>query len=84
MMTCEEASRLVSEKKDHHLPWRKRVGLRIHLLMCRMCRVYESQLQILTRISRSAGDLVINRQVDDVALPVDAKQRIKQRLGRVD
>jgi hypothetical protein len=81
-MSCKEVARLVSEMKDHDLSWRQRFGMRLHLMMCRMCRIYQSQLDMLSRIARQAGDF--SRGAADAALPETAKQRIKDRLTRLE
>ena len=82
MMNCKEVSRLMSEMKDHEITWRQRMALRFHLMMCRMCRVYNRQLEMLSRIARQAGDLVMNRGVSEATLPDESKQRIKDTLSK--
>ena len=52
MLSCKEATRLVSESMDHALPLDKRIGVRIHLLMCRFCARYERQLLLIREIVR--------------------------------
>ena len=37
-ITCQQASRLLSQRQDGHLPFGKRVRLRIHLVLCDACR----------------------------------------------
>jgi hypothetical protein len=49
--SCREASRLQSEALDHRLSLRKRIGLLIHLVLCRWCRRYGKQI----RFPRSVG-----------------------------
>ena len=44
---CRQASRLQSEALDHKLPVLQRVGLRIHLLLCKWCRRYGKQIRFL-------------------------------------
>jgi Putative zinc-finger len=49
MLTCREASHLLSEGLDRPLrPW-ERLGLRIHLGICRGCSAAEGQLRILRK-----------------------------------
>ncbi len=79
MMSCKEASRLVSEMRDHPLPLRQRIGLRMHLAVCRVCNAYKRQLEWIGRMSRAAGDLVASR-ADGPTLSDDARARIKKRL----
>lgn len=54
-MHCLESARLLSERRDHPLPPGKRLGLRLHLLICSLCRAYRTQLEAVCRISHHAG-----------------------------
>jgi hypothetical protein len=36
-ITCQHASRLLSQQQDEPLPFAKRVRLRLHLLVCDAC-----------------------------------------------
>lgn len=49
MLSCKEASRLVSEGLDRKLAMRERVTLRFHLMMCSGCTRVEKQLKFLRR-----------------------------------
>ena len=54
-MRCLESARLLSERRDHPLPLRKRAGLRVHLFFCALCRTYQKQLIAMCRIAMQAG-----------------------------
>lgn len=45
--TCREAARLQSEALDRRLGLGQRLGLRLHLLLCKWCRRYGKQLDFL-------------------------------------
>ncbi len=47
MLSCKEAIRLASEGLDRPLPFRARIGLRMHLLMCAGCRRVSRQMKAL-------------------------------------
>ncbi len=47
MLSCKEAIRLASEALDRPLPFRARIGLRMHLLMCAGCRRVSRQMKAL-------------------------------------
>jgi hypothetical protein len=51
MITCREASQLVSKGRDVKLAWRERLSLTLHLRICEMCRRYERQLGFLGRVA---------------------------------
>lgn len=54
MLTCKDASRLASKALDTPLSWRERWGLRIHLLLCTLCRRYVRELKFLSTAFRRA------------------------------
>lgn len=37
----------MSRKLDTDLPWRQRLGLKVHQMMCSGCRNYEQQMRII-------------------------------------
>jgi len=47
MLSCAEVSRILAS--DHHRDtnWIRRLSLRLHLAMCRHCRRYEKQLDMI-------------------------------------
>ena len=47
MLSCRDVTRLVSESMDRSLPFGVRVGVRLHLLICRFCERYRRQLLLL-------------------------------------
>lgn len=46
-VSCRESARLQSEALDRRLPFRHRLGLRVHLLLCKWCRRYGRQISLL-------------------------------------
>ena len=82
MMKCEEAAIFVSESKDRRLPWHLKARLRFHLALCALCRRYERNLEMLSRISAAAGRMLeLGQLPGGEPLPAEAKARIKQRLS---
>jgi hypothetical protein len=47
MLSCKDVTRLISESMDHSLPLGTRVGVRLHLLICKFCARYERQLLLI-------------------------------------
>ena len=58
MLSCKEATRLVSEGLDRQLPFWRRLGLRLHVVMCRGCSRYTRQIKALNQLisDHYAGD----------------------------
>jgi hypothetical protein len=47
MLSCKDVTQLISESMDTSLPIGKRIGMRLHLLMCKFCSRYERQLLLI-------------------------------------
>ena len=54
MMNCEELTRIMASDELATASWGRRMGARLHLLMCRHCRRYVEQIQALGDSARSA------------------------------
>jgi len=46
-LSCQQASRLLSQRQDEALPWDKRVRLRLHLACCDACTNVSRQFDTL-------------------------------------
>lgn len=53
MLTCRQATRLMSEGMDRPLRPGERLQLRLHLAFCRGCRAFKRQTAFLRRASRA-------------------------------
>lgn len=47
MLSCKDATQLISQGLDRRLSLPERMGLRLHLLICRGCRATEQHLAFL-------------------------------------
>ena len=76
--SCREAARLQSEALDQSLAWRKKLGLRLHLALCKWCRRYGRQLLFLREAARQrdSHDAVLQPQ----KLKPEAINRMKNQL----
>jgi len=75
---CKTAARLKSEALDHKLPLRQRFGLRVHLLLCKWCRRYGTQITFLRCSAHEHPDEMtepVPQKLSD-----EARERIKKRL----
>jgi len=45
MLTCREVTRTIATDELASAGWRQRLSIRFHLLMCRHCRRYASQIK---------------------------------------
>ena len=55
MLTCKEATRLVSQGLDRRLGFAERVALRVHLAICDGCTAFSKQAAFLRKAIRALG-----------------------------
>lgn len=75
---CREVSQLQSAALDQPLSFPKRVGLRLHLLLCKWCRRYGRQIRFLQQASREHADEL--PQAGPRGLSPDARERLRASL----
>ena len=74
MLSCKGASQLISQSIDRALTRRERLSLRLHLLICDVCRRFSRQLLVLTAAVKRLRD---NTEADtEIQMPPETKQRI--------
>ena len=85
MLNCKEVSRLVSESLDRKFPIWQRMGVWIHLSMCKLCRGFHKDLLNLRSAARQyADDIKMNASEPNAALSEAARERIKHALESED
>lgn len=50
MLRCQDVSELATDYMEHSLPLRRQLAVRLHLMMCSMCRAYLDQLRKTRRL----------------------------------
>lgn len=55
MISCKEATELMSQGQDRRLSLRERLALRLHLLFCAGCANFRRQLDVLRAACRRIG-----------------------------
>jgi len=78
MLTCKQASQLISQSLDHPLSWSQKVKLRLHLLMCIPCNQFKQQLKLLRVALQRIRNATENDQ--NIQLPLDVKDRIMRTI----
>jgi len=76
--SCRQAARLQSDALDRQLPFFRRLGLSLHLLVCKWCRRYGRQIAFLRTVAHkceNGEDLM-----PAPTLPPEARERIKRAL----
>jgi hypothetical protein len=77
MSPCADATRLASESLDRPLTGRERRALRLHLLMCHLCRRYARQLRALHHVLHRHPETYSHPRT---GLSPVARERIKRAL----
>lgn len=80
MLTCKDASHLISERQERPLGRRERLGLWLHLLICAYCRAFERQVAMLSRALRELGRLDA-ADAQGIDLAPEARERIRKALA---
>ena len=85
MMSCKEASRLLSESMERKLSFWERIGLWFHLTMCKLCKGFSKDLQQLRKAAiRHAEDVENDAADSDAALTSEVRERMKRLLESHD
>jgi len=56
MLSCKEASRLVSQGLDRKLGFGERIALHVHLAICDGCANFKNQVAFLRKAMTRLGD----------------------------
>lgn len=52
MLTCREVTTMIGSDSLARSTWRERMGVRLHLMMCRHCSRYAAQLRTIAAETR--------------------------------
>ncbi len=78
MLTCKQASQLISQSLDHPLSWSQRMQLRVHLFICDACSRFNRQLHLLRIALHRIRDQI--EQDSTIQLPLEVKARIERKI----
>ncbi len=79
MLTCKQASQLISQSLDRPLSFSDRIKVRFHLFICDACTQFNKQLtQLRIAVHKLRGDI---ENDDAIQLPVEAKARIVNNIS---
>ena len=79
MFQCSEVSQKVSQAMDAQLPFRHRMAVRVHLLMCRYCARFKKQLLLIRKMCHLDEQDAPDTQRPERLTP-KARERIKATL----
>lgn len=84
MLSCKDVTRLISESMDRSLPLGKRIGVQVHLRICKFCARYERQLLQIRDMVRqlvAMEDMPGDSYVE--TLSQEARERIEKSLQQL-
>ena len=76
-MSCKDVYPLISESRDHPLPFLSQMRLKMHLAICKLCEIYQKQLETLCRIARSLGKDE-SKALEKTSLKPEIKEKIQK------
>ena len=79
MFNCKEVTYMVSESLDRELPFLQRMGIRMHLFMCKFCSRFRKQLLLFTKVSQVLSTYLAQFEPSGTLSP-EARARIKQTM----
>jgi Putative zinc-finger len=74
MLSCKQASQLISQSLDRKLTTGERFALKFHLFICKYCKNFSQQLQTI-RVALKASLSAIEND-STIEMPRQAKNRI--------
>jgi hypothetical protein len=80
MTPCKRAAELIALSLETPLTWRQRLALAFHLGVCDLCRRFRRQMRLVQQAGRAADLPEPTPGQEDIALPEEARERIKRAL----
>ena len=74
MLSCKQASQIISQSLDKPLTMRERFALKLHLTICKYCKRFSQQVQTLRVALKQMISSIENNNT--IELPSAAKNRI--------
>jgi len=74
--SCQEVHADLTEFLEGALPWHRRLGMRLHLMICRACRALRRGLEALPRLSKRALEA-------PAQAPQEARAALAEALNRI-
>jgi hypothetical protein len=74
MLSCKQASQLISQSLDRSLTLRERIALKLHLIICKYCKRFSQQVHTLRNAMRTMVNSIENNNT--IEMPSATKKRI--------
>lgn len=78
MLSCEEATYLITKSEMTKLGCIKRMQLKMHLAGCELCRRFKIQSEFIDQNLASLENLNLNNQASHKELPQEKKEELQK------
>lgn len=78
MLTCKQASQIISQSLDKPLSWSDRMRLKFHLLICNACNRFNQQMRLLNIAVKQVIQTTENDNT--IQLSLEAKARMTKAI----
>ena len=79
MLSCKQASQLLSQSLDRPLNWRERFSLKLHLMLCDVCIRFAKQLKMMQNAIKQM--MIVAESDEQVSLPQSVHEKITNALN---
>jgi hypothetical protein len=79
-LSCDESSRLISDDLERPLSRAERLALRLHLMVCRRCRKFRRNLELLRDLLRRRSEQRLSESDVLPTLAPDERARLLKAL----
>ncbi|MDA0658567.1 MAG: zf-HC2 domain-containing protein [Planctomycetota bacterium] len=82
MLSCKDMTKLISDSLEAKISVRRRMELWLHIMMCRMCRRFRSNILELRRRVRDLKALLDQADTVSIPMPSATKARLEEVINR--
>ena len=82
MLNCKDMTKLISDSLEGKISARQRMELRLHIMMCGMCRRFRSNIIELRKRVRGSKGLLDQADIPPTPLPPATKARLEEVIKR--
>ncbi|TCV85168.1 zf-HC2 domain-containing protein [Sulfurirhabdus autotrophica] len=82
MLTCKDASKLLSQSFDRNLTLTEKISMKLHLLICNACSKVDQQLAFLHKAGKKLASEPEDIPSSQPGLTPEAQERILEELHR--
>jgi len=78
MLSCEEATYLITKSEFEKMSCLKRAQLKMHLAGCELCRRFKVQNEIIDRSLKKLEEIKLQQNISVLQLPLEKKNEMEK------